>query len=203
MHLLLVWEQSSLRGLHQLCRKRLVRQQLTSNALRPKLNGHHFAHYLFKSIFLDENVWISIEISLKFVPKGPIGNIAASVLIMAWRRPGDKSLSEPMMVSLDNWRIHASLSLNELKHWWVPVRLCIVHWYQNEYDRYAWLWMCWLMICDNFTDCSKQCMTYWVWSHHCQNSDMEIQPNNKNTMLLLFATKHVWKDDLKCIEFTW
>ena len=32
--------------------------------------------------------------------KGPINNIPALVQIMAWRRPGDKRLSEPMMVSL-------------------------------------------------------------------------------------------------------
>ena len=38
--------------------------------------------------------------SLKFVPKGRINNIPALVQIMAWRRPGNKPLSEPMMVSL-------------------------------------------------------------------------------------------------------
>ena len=43
---------------------------------------------------------VSFKISLKFVPKGPINNIAALVQIMACRRPGDKPLSEPMMVSL-------------------------------------------------------------------------------------------------------
>ena len=47
-----------------------------------------------------ENVWISIKISLKFVPMGTINNIPALVQIMAWRRPGDKPLSEPMMVRL-------------------------------------------------------------------------------------------------------
>ena len=50
--------------------------------------------------FLNENVWIPVTISLKFVPKGPINNIPALVQIMAWRRSGDKPLSEPMMVSL-------------------------------------------------------------------------------------------------------
>ena len=50
--------------------------------------------------FFNENVWISIKISLKFVPKGPINNIPALVQIMAWRRLGDKPLSEPMMFSL-------------------------------------------------------------------------------------------------------
>ena len=39
-------------------------------------------------------------ISLKSVFEGPINNIPASVQIMAWRRPGDKQLSEPMMVRL-------------------------------------------------------------------------------------------------------
>ena len=37
---------------------------------------------------------------LKFVPKGLIDNIPTLVQIMAWRRPGDKPLSEPMLVSL-------------------------------------------------------------------------------------------------------
>ena len=70
------------------------------NTLRPRQNRRHFANDIFKRIFFDENVWISIRISLKFVPKGPINNIPALVKIMAWRRSGDKPLSEPMMVSL-------------------------------------------------------------------------------------------------------
>ena len=37
---------------------------------------------------------------MRFVPKGPINNIPAMVQIMAWRRSGDKPLSEPMMVIL-------------------------------------------------------------------------------------------------------
>ena len=72
----------------------------TFNSLRPRRNEQHWADDIFKRIFFNENVWISIKISLKFVPKGPINNIAALVQIMAWRRSGDKPLSEPMMVSL-------------------------------------------------------------------------------------------------------
>ena len=68
--------------------------------LRPRQNGRHFADDIFKCIFLNENVRISIKISLKFVPKDPIDNIQSLVQIMAWRRPGDNPLSEPMMVSL-------------------------------------------------------------------------------------------------------
>ena len=70
------------------------------NTLRSRQNGRLFPDGIFKWIFLNENVWISINISLKFVPKGPINNIPVLVQIMAWRRPGNKPLSEPMMVRL-------------------------------------------------------------------------------------------------------
>ena len=70
------------------------------NTLRPRQNGRRFADDTFKRIFVNENVRILIKISLKFVPKGPINNNPALVQIMAWRRSGDKPLSEPMMVSL-------------------------------------------------------------------------------------------------------
>ena len=75
-------------------------KQQSFNSLRPRPNRRHFADDILKCIFLNENVWISIKISLKFVPKGPINNIPALVQIMAWRRPGEKPLSEPMMVRL-------------------------------------------------------------------------------------------------------
>ena len=58
--------------------------------LRPRQNGRQ----------IPENIWISLNISLKFVPKSLIENMAALVQIMACRRPSDKPLSEPMMVNL-------------------------------------------------------------------------------------------------------
>ena len=70
------------------------------NTLRPRRNEQHFADDIFKRIFFNEKVWIPIKISLKFVPQGPIDNIPALFQIMAWRRPGDKPLSGPMMVRL-------------------------------------------------------------------------------------------------------
>ena len=63
-------------------------------------NVGHFPDDIFKCIFVNENVWIPIKISLKFVPEGPINNIPALIQIMAWRRSGDKPLSEPVVVSL-------------------------------------------------------------------------------------------------------
>ena len=70
------------------------------NTLGPKQNGRQFADDIFNCIFFNENVLIQMKMSLKFVPKGAIYNIPALVQIMAWRRPGDKPLSETIMVRL-------------------------------------------------------------------------------------------------------
>ena len=47
------------------------------NTLRPRQNGRYFPDDIFECIFLKENVWIPIKISLKSVPKSPINNIPA------------------------------------------------------------------------------------------------------------------------------
>ena len=49
------------------------------NTLRPRQNGRHFPDDILKCIFFNENVWISNEISLKFVIMYPINNIPALV----------------------------------------------------------------------------------------------------------------------------
>ena len=74
-----------------------VTYELMSYTLRPRQNDRHFANVTFKRLFLNEIVRISIKISLKLVPKGPINSIPALVQITAWRRPGEEPLSEPMM----------------------------------------------------------------------------------------------------------
>ena len=72
----------------------------------------NFADNIFKYIFFNENVWVSIKISLKFVRKGPINNMPALVQIMAWRRPGDKPLSDPMMAEFSDAYMHHSASMS-------------------------------------------------------------------------------------------
>ena len=47
--------------------------------------------------FVNEKFCIFIKMSPKFVPKGPIGNNPALTKIIAWRRIGDKPLSEQML----------------------------------------------------------------------------------------------------------
>ena len=49
------------------------------NTLKLGQNGRHFADGVFKCIFVSENIWISIRISLNFVRKGRINNIPTLV----------------------------------------------------------------------------------------------------------------------------
>ena len=70
------------------------------NTLRLRQNECHFTDNTFKRIFLNENFRTSIMISMKFVLKGSINNIPALIQIMARRWPGDKPLSEKIMVRL-------------------------------------------------------------------------------------------------------
>ena len=99
--------------------------------MRPTQNGRYFPDDIFKCIFLNENVWISIKISLKCVPKGRVNNVPALLQIMAWRRPGDKPLSEPMMVSLPT---HICVSRPQwVKH---------IQWFHITWNIFVtcWLW---------------------------------------------------------------
>ena len=76
--------------------------EMATNSLR-HITKYNLTHWgrddIFKCILLSENVWIPNKISLKCVRKGLIDNIPSLVQIMAWRRPCDKPLSDPMMVS--------------------------------------------------------------------------------------------------------
>ena len=56
-----------------------AKAKISLNSLRPRRNRRHYADDIFKCIFLNENVLISIKISLKFVPQGQINNIPALV----------------------------------------------------------------------------------------------------------------------------
>ena len=82
------------------------------NSLRPRQNRRHCADNIFECNLLNENVWIMIKISLKFVPKGPNNNVPALVQIMAWRQTGDKPLSEPMMTQFNDAYMHHLASMS-------------------------------------------------------------------------------------------
>ena len=100
--------------------------------------------------------WILINISLEFVPMGPINNIPVLVQIMAWHRLGHKPLSEPIMVRLlshicitrPQWV--NTYGWNTLIPWinlychmfWLPYIgvICIVYHpiFQNYFDYHRW-----------------------------------------------------------------
>ena len=120
------------RSIDQINMETVIHRCNSIKSLRPRLNRRPLADDIFKWIFFNENVWISIKIALKFVPKGLINNIPALVQIMAWRRPGDKPLSEPMMVSL---LTHICVTRPQ----WVIISLHC----EEVYDRVCpWFWFC-------------------------------------------------------------
>ena len=47
------------------------------NTFRRRQNCRDLADDMFKCIFLNENIWIAIKISLKIDPNGPFNNIPA------------------------------------------------------------------------------------------------------------------------------
>ena len=81
------------------------------HTFRLRENGRHFEDDIFKCIFWNENMWILNNVSLKFIRKGPINNIPALVQIMAWRRSGDKPISELVVVSSNDTHMHNSASM--------------------------------------------------------------------------------------------
>ena len=92
-------------------------QTMMVDTLRPRQNSCIFQTTI-SDAFLYENVWISIPISMKFVLGGPSNIFLALVQIMAWRQPGDKPLSGPMIVRLPT---HICVALPQ----WVTLAIII------------------------------------------------------------------------------
>ena len=55
------------------------------------------ANAIFKCVLFNEKDKISIQFSLKLVPRSPIDNKPALVQVMDWRGTGNKPFPEPMM----------------------------------------------------------------------------------------------------------
>ena len=144
--------------------------QAVFDTLRPRQNGRHFADDFLKCMFLNENVWIPIEISLKFVPKGPIDNIPALVQIMAWHRPCDNPLSEPMMVRL-------------------PTHICVTR----------PQWVKWLHIdgpyCHTGTAHIDSCSSaMWVWNRNIFRFSRSPPDMDKFKMMGFFVVRFVFQE---------
>ena len=72
---------------------------------------------IFKSIF-NESAWISITISLKFVPKGPIDYKSALVQVVAWHRTGEKPSVTWINADPIHQRIYTALGGNKITKTW-------------------------------------------------------------------------------------
>ena len=107
-------------------------------SMRLRQNGCHFTDDPFKCIFLSETVRISIDISLKFVPKDQINNIPALVQIMVWCQPGNKPSSEPMVVRSP---MHICITLpqwvNSMSQFWPIVNWTLGNKFQWNFNRYS------------------------------------------------------------------
>ena len=82
------------------------------NPLRPRQDGRRFADNVFKCIFLNENIWISLKISLKLFLRFQL------TIFQHWFRywlgavqATSHYLNQWWLVS---WHIYASLGLNEI-----------------------------------------------------------------------------------------
>ena len=72
-----------------------VTKHIEAETKRPRFRTRHFQ--------MDFLEWICMNVDYNFIEVGSygsIGDIPALVQMMAWRRPGAKPLSEPVMVSL-------------------------------------------------------------------------------------------------------
>ena len=74
-----------------------ILKAISFNSSPPGRDYPLFADDIFRYIFVNEKFRILVKISLNFVPEGPIDNEPALVQILAWRRIGDKPLSEPAL----------------------------------------------------------------------------------------------------------
>ena len=150
------------------------------NTLRQRQNGCHFADDISKSIFFNENVWILLKISLTFVPEVQINKIPALFQIMAWHRPGDKPLSEPVMVRL---LTHICITRPQwVKHWWHNNINKTKHKKtqgNHEYNMYRtcchshiniwnWQWLCCLHIYQHHQYSSPHCYDLAKHEWHLQ-----------------------------------
>ena len=85
-------------------------------SVAPRQSGGHFPDDIFKCIFMNEKFCILIWIWMKFVPKVPINNIPVFAQMMAWRRSGEKPLSEPTLTRFTDAYMHhlGEMSYNSL-----------------------------------------------------------------------------------------
>ena len=173
----------------------------------PQFSGRHFQMH-----FLEWKCMNFFENFIECFPNGPINNIPVLVFIMSWRRPGDKPLSEPMMIILLthicvtrgcdylSW-VDLSIRCNSVvandvqgKH--MLFYLYLVH---KRLYGYMWKWCDWCSACMRTATmaCGPTLMQPFVWWLHentWRNHDMAT-----NASTFWTSTSHLWIPFTKCI----
>ena len=117
----------------------------------------------FSNAFFNENIWISITISLKFVPEGPINNIQSLVQIMTWHWSGDQPLLNQWWPSL---LTHICITRPE----WVT--MCLIHmsFDANNTITQTWIYNFYVLGCSRSSRHYRE--EYWHFDliHKSQNA---------------------------------
>ena len=94
------------------------------NSSPPRQDDRHFADGISKCIFMNERFCMLNQISLIFVPKGPVDNTPALVPVMAWHRTGDRPLPDSIMTRfIDVYMQHCGVGVgllinrHRLRYW--------------------------------------------------------------------------------------
>ena len=144
------------------CQQLQTLQVIWLNTLSPGQNRYF-------QMDLNENVRISLIMSLKFVPLVRVNDNTILDQKTAWHWPGEKPLSEPMMASL--MTKYASLGIKELN------QRCNVLWMHWSYHMIELHWIAlWLRPKDAFYNNRKasayltpNCFHFLLWDFRSQN----------------------------------
>ena len=88
----------------------VVTNRWSVNTLRLRQDGRNFADIL-KCILLNDNVRLSIKISLKFVPESWIDNKSALIQMMTWHQTDDKHHLNQIWLISSHIHMHNSASM--------------------------------------------------------------------------------------------
>ena len=95
------------------------------NSSPPEQNGRHFADDIFKCIFVTGKFVSWFKLHWSFASKGPIDNKSVLVQVIAWRRGGDKLLSETMLTQLIDAHMRQWGGGGGLTHWGRVTHICV------------------------------------------------------------------------------
>ena len=106
----------------------------------PRQNSNHFPDDIFKCIFFNENIWISIRISLKLVPNSPVNNIPSWTIIHCfWVRSwnnGVRSMSFYILMGSENGLVLArrqAIVWTNDSYQLTPICVTRPHWVEIKY----------------------------------------------------------------------